>query len=136
VHITVVRDTLRRLQGARRRAASWLTLDGRLAVAQPWALAPGPALLLLALVAPYRWLFFAAYCFLLLALAAYLWARALGRGVTLGRRLESAWAQVGDDLAEEWELENRARVPLVWLEIDDASTLPGYAGRRTGGGGW
>ncbi|HWQ11330.1 MAG TPA: DUF58 domain-containing protein [Roseiflexaceae bacterium] len=137
--MNVLFDNLRRLGSAfslqRSAFARWLTLHGRLSLAQPWALVPGPALLLLALMAPYRWLFFAAYAFLFLALAAYLWARALGRGVTLRRRLESAWAQVGDDLEEQWEVVNRARVPLLWLEIDDASTLPRYTGRRVAAAG-
>lgn len=120
-----------------RRALGRLSLGGRLRVAQPWALVPGPALLLVALAAPYRWLFFAAYAHLLLTAAAYLWARALAGGVVLRRRLDSTWAQVGDDLEEHWEVLNHARVPLLWLEIDDASTLPGYAGRRVAacGGG-
>jgi uncharacterized protein (DUF58 family) len=117
------------------RARSWLTLGGRLQVAQPWALAAGPGLLLLALVAPYRWLFFTAYAFLFVTLAAYLWARALGEGVAVRRDLSSAWAQVGDDLEEQWELTNRARVPLLWLEIDDGSTLPAYTGRRVAAAG-
>lgn len=132
-------DRLRRLPSAFsvRRSAflRWLTLDGRLSVAQPWALAVGPALLTLALAAPYRWLFFAAYAFLLLPAVCYLWARALGRGVTLRRTVASAWAQVGDDLEEEWELHNAAHAPLLWLEVDDASTMPGYAGRRVAAAG-
>ncbi|MEN9937052.1 MAG: hypothetical protein RLZZ387_3631 [Chloroflexota bacterium] len=132
-------DRLRRLPSAfslqssafRRR----LTLDGRISVAQPLALASGPVLLLIALAAPYRWLFFVAYAFLFLTAAAYLWARALAGGVTLRRHLSSAWAQVGDDLEEEWELVNSSRAPLAWLEVDDASTLPGYAGRRVAAAG-
>ncbi|MFO7169239.1 MAG: DUF58 domain-containing protein, partial [Chloroflexota bacterium] len=126
----VGRGTLDRARSSVGRLRRWLTLDGRLRVAQPWALAVGPALLLLAFAAPYRWLFFCAYAFLLLTAACYAWARALGQNVSLRRRLSSAWAQVGDDLEEEWELVNRAHVPLLWLEIDDASTLPAYAGRR------
>lgn len=113
----------------------WLSLDGRIALAQPWALAIGPALLAAALAAPYRWLFFAAYAFLLLTAGCYLWVRALARGVTLRRTLASAWAQVGDDLHEEWDLHNAAAAPLLWLEVDDASTLPGYAGRRVAAAG-
>jgi uncharacterized protein (DUF58 family) len=112
-----------------------LTLDGRLVVVQPLALAIGPVLLVIALAAPFRWLFFAGYAFVLLTLASYLWVRALGQGVTLRRTLASAWAQVGDDLEEQWELHNAARVPLLWLEVDDASSLPGYAGRRVAAAG-
>jgi uncharacterized protein (DUF58 family) len=112
-----------------------LTLDGRLVVVQPLALAIGPVLLVIALAAPFRWLFFAGYAFVLLALVSYLWVRALGRGVALRRTLASAWAQVGDDLEEHWELQNATRAPLLWLEVDDASTLPGYSGRRVAAAG-
>jgi uncharacterized protein (DUF58 family) len=113
----------------------WLTLGGRVSPVQPWALALGPGTLLLATLAPSRWLLFIAYAFLLLTLAAYAWVRVVGPRVRLHRRLLVDWAQVGDDLAEEWELANESWLPLLWLEIDDASTLPGYAGRRIAAAG-
>lgn len=108
----------------------WLTLGGRLVVVQPWALALGPAVLLLGLVSAYPWVFYVGYVYLLAALACYVWVRALGPRVTLQRRLRRAWAQVGDELEEDWSLRNAARLPLLWLEIEDASTLPGYSARR------
>lgn len=107
-----------------------LTLGGRLMVVQPWALALGPAVLLLGLVSAYPWVFYIGYVYLLAALACYLWVRAVGPRVTLQRRLRRAWAQVGDELEEDWRLHNGARLPLLWLEIEDASTLPGYSARR------
>jgi uncharacterized protein (DUF58 family) len=123
----MIRDTLlRRLQSLWR----WLTLDGRLRPTQPWVFLLGPIALVLALVAPYHGLFVIAYTYLLLVLTMYLWARELGPRVRLRRRLLAEWAQVGDELEEQWELVNEARLPLLWLEIEDASTLPGYAGRR------
>jgi uncharacterized protein (DUF58 family) len=109
---------------------SWLTLGGHLALVQPWALALGPALLLLGLVTAYTWVFYAGYVYLLAALACYGWVRAVGPRVTLQRRLRRAWAQVGDELEEDWSLRNAAPLPLLWLEIEDASTLPGYSARR------
>lgn len=113
-----------------RAALGWLTLDGRLRVVQPWGLLVGPLILLLALVFPARWLLYIAYVYLLLGLAAYGWVRRLGPRVELRRRLSSAWAQVGDELREEWQLHNRSVLPLLWLEIDDRSALPGYSARR------
>ncbi|HMP41474.1 MAG TPA: DUF58 domain-containing protein [Roseiflexaceae bacterium] len=107
-----------------------LTLDGRLQLVQPWALLPGPLLLLIALLAPYRWLFFIAYTYLLFVLAAYLWLRFLGPRIELDRQIATTWAQVGDVIEEEWRLRSESRLPLLWLEIDDRSTLPGYATRR------
>jgi uncharacterized protein (DUF58 family) len=116
-----------------RRARGWLTLEGRLSAAQPWVFLLGPAALVLALIAPYQGLFVVAYSYLLLVVVMYLWVRQLGPQVRLRRRLLAEWAQVGDQLEEQWELENHSWLPLLWLEIEDATTLPGYAGRRVAG---
>lgn len=112
------------------RAWRWLSMDGRLRLGQPLMFALGPAALLLALIAPYQGLFVIAYSYMLLVLVMYLWVREVGPRVRLRRRLLSEWAQVGDELAELWDLDNRARLPLLWLELEDASTMPGYTGRR------
>jgi uncharacterized protein (DUF58 family) len=119
-----------RIGGIWRGAMSWLTLGGRLRAAQPWALAVGAGVAALAAFFPSRWLLFIAYAYLLLLLISYLWVRALGPRLRLGRQLTAAWAQVGDELEERWSLANGAALPLQWLEIDDASTLPGYNARR------
>jgi len=108
----------------------WLTLDGRLRAAQPWLFLMGPIALVLAVIAPYRGLFVIAYTYVLLVFTMYVWVRDLGPRIMLRRRLLVEWAQVGDELEEHWELINNARLPLLWLEIEDASTLPGYSGRR------
>jgi uncharacterized protein (DUF58 family) len=108
----------------------WLTLDGRLRAAQPWLFLMGPIALTIAVIAPYRGLFVIAYTYVLLVLTMYLWVRELGPRIQLRRHLLVEWAQVGDELEEYWELINNARLPLLWLEIEDASTLPGYSGRR------
>jgi hypothetical protein len=118
-----------------RRLWQNLNLDGRLRLTRRWMLLPGPLALLLALVVAYRDLFFVAYAYLLLVAVAYLWVREVGPRVRLRRRIRSEWAQVGDELEEQWELTNKARLPLLWLEIEDASTLPGYTGRRVAAGG-
>ena len=52
--------------------------------------------------------------------------------------LEAAIAadnSVKTGIDEHWELINNARLPLLWLEIEDASTLPGYSGRRIAAAG-
>jgi uncharacterized protein (DUF58 family) len=117
------------------RVWRWLTLDGRLRAAQPWLFLMGPITLVFAFIAPYRGLFVIAYTYLLLVLTMYLWVRELGPRILLRRRLLVEWAQVGDELEEHWELNNNARLPLLWLEIEDASTLPGYSGRRIAAAG-
>jgi uncharacterized protein (DUF58 family) len=113
-----------------RRLLHNLTLGGRLRVARPWLLLPGPLALLLALIAPYPSMFVVAYAYILVIAAAYLWVRAVGTRVQLRRRIQSEWAQVGDELEEQWDLTNNSWLPLLWLEIADDSTLPGYTGRR------
>ena len=95
----------------------------------------GPIALIFAVIAPYRGLFVIAYTYVLLVLTMYLWVRELGPRILLRRRLLVEWAQVGDELEEYWELINNARLPLLWLEIEDASTLPGYSGRRVAAAG-
>lgn len=60
-------------------------------------------------------------------LTAYLWARALGRAIRLRRRLRYGWAQVGETLEEEFTLHNGAWWRALWVEVDDHSTVPGYA---------
>ncbi len=120
-----------RAAGARLgRLRDRLTRGGRLSVAQPWVLGLGPAALLAGLVTAYRWIFYLGYVYLLLSAAAFLWVWLLGPQTALQRRLRRAWAQVGDALEEEWTLSNQSFLPLLWLEIEDASTLPGYSGRR------
>ena len=101
-----------------RRGWRWLTSGGNIRVRRPPALFVGP-LLLLALAAPYRWLFFLAYSCLILTLASYGWVRYVGPRFHLDRRLSQKWAQVGDTLEETWCLHNCAHLPVLWLEIDD-----------------
>ncbi|MEW5719414.1 MAG: DUF58 domain-containing protein [Chloroflexota bacterium] len=60
-------------------------------------------------------------------LIAFLWARALARGLRLTRELRFGWAQVGDRLEERFTLINASWTPALWVEIADHSTLPGHA---------
>jgi uncharacterized protein (DUF58 family) len=112
------------------RLQRWFTLDQRLALARPAMLWLGLVLLLLAVLFPSRWLLYILYVHLLLLLGAYLWVRSIGPQLRLLRQIETTLAQVGDELEERWSLDNRSPWPLHWLEIDDASTLPGYQTRR------
>ncbi len=69
-------------------------------------------------------------------LVAFLWVRALARGLTLTREIRFGWAQVGDRLEERFTLANTGWAPALWVEILDHSTLPGYVpSRATGVGG-
>jgi uncharacterized protein (DUF58 family) len=66
-------------------------------------------------------------------LAAYVWARSLANNLRLVREMRFGWANVGDRLEERFTLINTGLAPALWIEINDQSTLPGYAvGRVTG----
>jgi uncharacterized protein (DUF58 family) len=66
---------------------------------------------------------------------SYLWARSLYYNLRLLREKRFGWAQVGDRLEERFTLRNGGRMPALWVEIVDHSTLPGYQpGRVTGVG--
>ena len=62
-------------------------------------------------------------------LAAYLWARQMARHLEVEREQHYGWAHVGDLLEERFRLANHSFLPLLWLEIDDQSDLPGYSAR-------
>ncbi len=56
----------------------------------------------------------------------FVWARALARGLHVQRALRYGWTQVGDELEEQFTLQNFSRLPALWVEILDHSTLPDY----------
>jgi uncharacterized protein (DUF58 family) len=61
-----------------------------------------------------------------LLLTSWIWARSSLFGLTLEREPRSSAAQVGSVFEERITLRNRSRVPKLWVEIRDQSTLPGY----------
>ena len=70
---------------------------------------------------------------------SYYWARQMTEKVSLERERRYGWAQVGDVIEERFTLRNESSLPVLWAEIEDRSTLPGYtASRVTGvdGGGY
>lgn len=74
-----------------------------------------------------RDLFFSlAYLWGGLVITSWIWARSSLSGVTLEREARSSAAQVGSVFEERLVLRNRSRVPKLWVEIRDHSTLPGY----------
>lgn len=58
--------------------------------------------------------------------ASWLWARALARGLRFEREMRFGWAQVGDWLEERFTLANHSPLPALWVELEDASSLPDY----------
>ena len=58
---------------------------------------------------------------------SYVWVRSLAKRVTAQRSLRYSAVQVGDELEELLTLDNRSRLPLIWVEFLDRSTAPGYS---------
>ncbi len=57
-------------------------------------------------------------------LVAFLWIRSVKRNLTIERKINLAWATVGESVPEQVKLVNRGWLPAVWVEItDESSTL-------------
>lgn len=108
---------------------------GRISIVHRWALWLFVALLAIGVFIPYDAIFHLAYVWGLLLLASWLWVRYQGPRVELRRELRSDWAQVGDELEEAWQLDNNGWLPVLWLEVSDASNMPGYHTRRVAAAG-
>lgn len=65
-----------------------------------------------------------------LLLGSWLWSRWSVRGVSIARSARTLRAQVGQVFEERFELTNRTRLPRLWLEVRDESSLPGSEGSR------
>lgn len=63
----------------------------------------------------------------------YYWAREMAEKVTLERERRYGWAQVGDIIEERFTLRNESPLPVLWAEVHDQSTLPGYTTSRVTG---
>lgn len=66
-----------------------------------------------------------AYLWLFLVLGNYLLSRLALRGIQLHRSARLLKAQVGQIFEEGIEIRNTSRMPRIWLEAHDSSTLPG-----------
>jgi uncharacterized protein (DUF58 family) len=66
-------------------------------------------------------------------LIAYLWARALRRGLRLKRERRFGWTQVGDRMEERFTLRNTSQLPAPWVEVRDETNAPGYNASRVTG---
>jgi len=58
---------------------------------------------------------------------SFLWARGLGKGLSISREMRFGWAQVGDHLEERFTLVNSSRFPGIWIEVLDETNMPNYA---------
>jgi uncharacterized protein (DUF58 family) len=65
-----------------------------------------------------------AYLLSAILLLSYIWAQLSVRALTLRRYTRNRRTQVGQFAEEQLEISNRSRIPKLWLEIEDYSTLP------------
>lgn len=99
---------------------------GRLRPTSPWPFIAWGVLLITQLVSPDRvWSWLLVGLGLLIGVA-YLWARQMCDRVTASRRVFGAWVVAGDRLREQWALDNRSKLPVLWARIRDHSEVPGY----------
>ncbi len=54
-------------------------------------------------------------------LAALFWVRSLSRHLRIERKLQMAWATVGDSVHEDLKVVNQSFLPAVWVEVLDTS---------------
>lgn len=66
------------------------------------------------------------YAITFLIALSYFWTRAAVTNISIRRILTSKSATTGDEIREEIYLTNRGRLPILLIELDDHSTLPGY----------
>lgn len=61
---------------------------------------------------------------------SYYWARTQRNKINLIREMRFGWSQVGDQLQERFNLDNKGWAPAAWVYVEDHSDLPGYSGSR------
>jgi len=71
-----------------------------------------------------------AYLVTAVIVLSYLWARANVSWVQVSRYTRGRRSQVGKLAEEQFEVSNRSRLPKLWLEVRDYSTLPGHHSSR------
>lgn len=83
-------------------------------------------LFVLALVTTSAILYWFFYVISALIALSYFWTRSAVDSLHIRRILASKSAATGDEIREEFYLTNRGRLPILLIELDDHSTLPGY----------
>ena len=99
-----------------------------------WPLVPLLALLIgLQIIAPSKvWMTLIVGLGTTLALS-WVWARQMQKHASLVREKRYNWTRVGDRLEERFTLQNTGLLPVLWAEVDDQSTVPGYQPNRVTG---
>ncbi len=84
------------------------------------------ALFVLALVTTSAIVFWFFYGLTVLVIVSYFWTRSAANNIRIRRTLTNKWATTGDAIDEEILLSNLGRLPILLVELDDRSNLPGY----------
>jgi uncharacterized protein (DUF58 family) len=84
------------------------------------------ALLILALVAGVPILYYLFYAILSLIVITFIWTRSLVQNLSVTRVLRTKWCVVGDTIQEDFIIRNDGRLPALWVEARDESTIPHY----------
>ena len=66
------------------------------------------------------------YALVALVVLSFFWTRTLVQSLSVSRALRTKWCVVGEAVAEEFTLRNFSRLPGLWVEVRDQSTIPGY----------
>jgi len=61
---------------------------------------------------------------------SWIWSRLSIRGIKVERSARALRAQVGQIFEERFDVHNQSRMPRMWLEVNDESSLPGSEGSR------
>ncbi len=70
------------------------------------------------------------YLWLVVYVGGWIWSLLSLRGVRVERSARTLRAQVGQVFEERFEIQNLGRLPRLWIEVTDETTLPGSEGSR------
>lgn len=84
------------------------------------------ALFVLALIAGVAILYYLFYALLALVAITFWWTRSLVQNISVNRVLRTKWCVVGDTIQEDFVVRNDGRLPALWVEVRDESTIPRY----------
>ncbi len=90
-------------------------------------------MLVAALISGINVLYSFLYAMLGLIGLSYFWTTRNIRNLSVERHLLSKWATLGDEVIETFRVANAGALPVLWVEVNDHSDVPGYeAGMVTG----
>lgn len=103
-----------------------LPVTGELRLLRPAIPVLAIVLAVAAIVAGIPILYALVYALVALVVVSVLWTRTLVQSLSASRALRTKWCVVGEEIAEEFTLRNFSRLPGLWVEVRDNSTIPGY----------